>query len=370
MASNNTIKDITLKRKSKLGFNHISSDEYRPILEFARGETVESIHYGAFAIVDSHGKLLASHGSSELITYLRSSAKPFQALPFIENGGAKHWSFTTKEIAITCASHSGTNDHAETLADMQAKIGIDQSYLQCGVHRPTDADTAKTMLLNGEDPTPNRHNCSGKHTGMLAYCQMKNISTQDYLDPQHPMQQEILHTFCEMCDLEPKRVPLGTDGCSAPVFATPLWNTALGFARLVDPWELSPQRASACEEITTAMTSYPEMIAGPGKFDTRLMAATGGKIVTKGGAEGYQAIGIKPGVLGTDSPGIGIAIKISDGDLKSRARPAVSLGILAQLGALTSAEAESLADLGPKCSIYNWRKILVGKTRPLFKLEI
>ena len=163
---------------------------------------------------------------------------------------------------------------------------------------------------------------------------------------------------------------LGTDGCSAPNFAIPLRNAAWGFARLVDPWELIPQRAAACEKITAAMTSHPEMIAGPGKFDTRLMAATGGKIISKGGAEGYQAIGIKPGVLGSDSPGIGIAIKISDGDLRGRARPAVALEILIKMGALTTLEAESLADLGPNFSIYNWRKILVGEARPIFELNL
>ncbi len=253
---------------------------------------------------------------------------------------------------------------------MQAKIGITQNNLQCGVHRPTDSETAKMMLLKGEDPTPNRHNCSGKHTGMLAYAQMKDQPIQDYLDPQHPLQQEILLTFCEMCDLEIEGVALGTDGCSAPNFATPMWNAAVGFARLVDPWELTPKRAAACEQITAAMTSYPEMIAGPGKFDTRLMAATGGKIVSKGGAEGYQAIGIKPGVLGSDSPGIGIAIKISDGDVTGRARPLVALEILTKLGVLTTTEAESLADLGPKISLINWRKILVGAARPLFEINL
>jgi len=200
----------------------MSSNEYRPILEFTRGKIVESIHYGAFVIMDSRGQSLASHGSPETITYLRSSAKPFQALPLIESGGAKYWAFTPKEIAITCASHSGTDDHAETLAGMQKKIGIIQNHLQCGIHRPTDADTANAMLLNGEEPTPNRHNCSGKHTGMLAYAKMKDQSLQDYLNPQHPLQKEILHTFCQMCDLEPEGIAFGIDGCSAPNFATPL----------------------------------------------------------------------------------------------------------------------------------------------------
>jgi len=346
------------------------STPYLPIQELTRGETVESTHYGAFAIIDSHNQQLASYGDPNLVTFLRSSAKPFQALPFIESGGAQFWSFTEREVAITCASHSGTDDHANTLKNMQAKIGITEQKLHCGVHTPTDKATAEALLLNGTEPTPNRHNCSGKHTGMLAFAQMQQATLENYLDPQHPIQQKILKTFCEMCDLKPKQVALGIDGCSAPNFAIPLHNAALGFARLVDPWELSPQRAAACKQITAAMTHYPEMVAGPGKFDTLLMAATSGKIVSKGGAEGYQAIGIKPGVLGPDSPGVGIALKIADGDSKGRARPAVILAILQQLGALTPAETESLAELGPKFPIYNWRKILVGQAQTVFELDL
>ena len=343
---------------------------YLPIQFLTRGETLESIHYGAFAIVDSHNQLLASYGDPELVTFMRSSAKPFQALPFIENGGADYWGFSEREVAITCASHAGTDNHFHTLKGMQAKIGVTQADLQCGVHLPTDNATAKTLIRQDLEPTPNRHNCSGKHTGMLAFAQMIHAPLESYLDPQHPIQKQILQTFSEMCRLEPEKVALGTDGCSAPNFAIPLRNAALGFARLVDPWELAPQRAAACQRITAAMTHYPEMIAGPGKFDTVLMTATAGKIVSKGGAEGYQAIGIRPGVLGPDTPGVGITLKIADGDLKDRARPAVTLAILQQLGVLTPAEAESLAEWGPNFPIYNWRKILVGEAKTVFELDL
>jgi len=347
----------------------MAATPYLPILNLTRGETIESIHYGAFAIVDSRARLLAAHGSPNAITYLRSSSKPFQALPLVESGGAKHWGFTPKEIAITCASHAGTDGHAQTLAGMQAKVGITQNHLQCGVHTPIDADTARALLLKGENPTPNRHNCSGKHTGMLAFAQGNDLSLENYLDPEHPLQQKILRTFCEMCKLEPEQVALGTDGCSAPNFPVPLYNAALGFARLVDPWELPPKRAVACEQITDAMTNHPEMVAGPGKFDSRLMAVAGDHIVSKGGAEGYQAIGIKPRIIKPDSPGIGIAIKISDGDPHGRARPAVALQILTQLGALTPSEVQSLADLGPGFLIHNWRKILVGQASTTFDIN-
>ena len=112
----------------------MASNPYQSILTLKRADTIESIHYGAFAVVDSNGRLIASHGDPDSITYLRSSSKPFQALPLVESGGTTYWSFTTKEIAITCASHAGTDDHAQTLFDMQAKIGISQNHLQCGIH--------------------------------------------------------------------------------------------------------------------------------------------------------------------------------------------------------------------------------------------
>jgi L-asparaginase II len=342
--------------------------EYSPILTLTRGKTIESVHYGAFVIVDSNGNLISSHGSPKTITFLRSSSKPFQAIPLVESGAARQWGFTQNEIAITCASHAGTENHFQTLTDMQAKIGIDQNDLQCGIHPPIDLDTAKNLIRQGLEPTQNRHNCSGKHTGMLAYAKAKNLSLEDYLSPKHPLQQRITQTVGEMCNLKPEEIQFGIDGCSAPNFAIPLENSALGFSRLIDPWNLTNKRADACNQITDAMINHPLMVAGPGQFDTRLMTSAGGRIISKGGAEGFQAIGIKPGVLGPESPGVGIAIKISDGDPHGRARAAVALQIIIQLGALNSSEAQSLEDLGPNFQIRNWRQILVGKASPTFHL--
>ena len=159
---------------------------------------------------------------------------------------------------------------------------------------------------------------------------------------------------------------LGIDGCSAPNFASPLYNAALGYARLCDPFGLSAERAAACKTITTAMASNPDMVAGPQRFDTRLMEVTGGRIVVKGGAEGYQGLGLLPGALGPDSPGIGIAVKISDGDPSNRARQAVALQLLKNLGAISEAELAQLAEFGPVYNIHNFRKLVVGQARPTF----
>ena len=342
---------------------------YPPIFELTRGAIRESVHFGSIAVVNSQGKLLASHGDPSTTTFLRSSAKPFQALPLIENGGQKYWGLSKKEIAIICASHTGTDDHVATIQSIQKKINVADSDLLCGSHPPIDPDTAYKLRQNDEEPTQNRHNCSGKHTGMLALARLLKHPLTEYINPQHPIQIQILQTFCEMCNMDSQNVIFGTDGCSAPNFAIPLQNAALGFARLCDPVpHLKPGRAAACQVITDAMTSHPDMVSGPDRFDTRIMEVGQGKIISKGGAEGYQCLGILPGILTPDAPGIGIAIKISDGDLKNRARPAVAIEILRQLGALDQSQLDELAEFGPRFKITNWRKINVGQSRPLFSL--
>jgi L-asparaginase II len=180
-----------------------------------------------------------------------------------------------------------------------------------------------------------------------------------------------------MCGLPVEQIELGTDGCSAPNFALPLYNAALGMARLCDPRELPPSRASACRKVTSAMTMHPEMISAYGEFDEQLMRLGEGKIVCKRGAEGYQIIGILPGVLSPESPGIGIALKVADGDPSrtaidlthsTRVRPAVTLEILLQLGVLSSEQGQALATFGPVKPIKNHRGIVTGESRPVFTL--
>lgn len=351
---------------------------YRPIFELTRGRVVESIHFGAAAVVNSSGRLLAWYGEPRVVTFMRSSAKPLQALPFIEHGGDNVFHLTSKEIAIICGSHAGTDEQVAVVQGIQAKVGVQESDLLCGVHPTYHVPTAEAMKARGEVPTPNRHNCSGKHTGMLAHARMRGLPIADYINPEHPIQQTVLETISEMCGISKSQVEIGIDGCSAPNFAMPLYNAALGFAHLCDPRGLSVERTAACRRITSAMMAHPDMVGGPGSFDTRLMEVCSGKIISKGGAEGYLAMGIMAGALGADSPGIGIALKIADGDLSirrpngetyNRVRPAVGLEMLKQLGAISEKELEALAEYGPVKPVTNWRKLIVGESRPAFLLE-
>jgi L-asparaginase II len=349
----------------------------QPLFEVTRGNIVESVHYGSIAVVDANGKLISSYGDPKAVAFLRSSAKPFQALPFVERGGVEYFGFTPRELSISCASHEGSDMHVQTVRGIQEKIGVEESALQCGIHMPGDVEAFKSLIVHHKQPTQNQNNCSGKHTAMLAHAKMRGFPLENYLDINHPIQQEILTSFAEMCQLPLKEVELGTDGCSAPNFAVPLYNAALAMARLCDPRELSNERASACRKITSAMTTHPEMVSGYGEFDEQLMRAGEGRIVCKRGAEGYQIIGLLPGVLTPDSPGIGITLKVSDGDASStsldlvhttRVRPAAALEILSQLGALSSQQKQALASFGPVLPVRNHRGIITGQSRPVFEL--
>ena len=354
-----------------------NSIPFQPLVEVTRGTIVESIHLGSIAVVDSNGTLIASYGDPQAVAFLRSSAKPFQAIPFVERGGVEHFGYTARELAITCASHEGSAMHVKTVAELQKKTGIEEHYLQCGVHMPGDADEFKSLITNKRQLTQNHNNCSGKHTSMLAYAKMRGLPLENYLDPDHPIQQDILATFAEMCLIPSDQISSGIDGCSAPNFAIPLFNSAHAMARMCDPRERTTARAAACGKITGAMMTHPEMVSGYGEFDCELMKAGEGKIVCKRGAEGFQIVGLLPGAIKNGSPGIGIAFKVVDGDasqrdvnlhMSNRVRPAVALEILRQLRALSPKQEQALAGFGPVKPIKNHRGIITGQLRPVFEL--
>jgi len=338
-----------------------------PVVEVTRGRVVESLHLGCAAVVDSNGRLLASCGDPETVTFMRSAAKPFQALPLYEMGGAERFGLSEREVALTCASHSGTDEQFEAVKTMLRKVGADEADLMCGTCPPYHKPTAQALLLRGEKPSPARHECSGKHTGMLAQAKMRGIQLKDYLAPAQPVQRIILETFAEMCSVPLQQVELGVDGCSAPNFAVPLRSAALAFARLADPGGLAQKRAEALTLIWRSMTANADMVAGPERFDTLFMPVMRGKVLSKSGAEGFEGLAVAPGVISPGSPALGIALKVSDGDLSLRAVAVFAIELLCQLGVLNSSELEELHGFRSH-AIFNWRGIEVGQIRPAFEL--
>jgi L-asparaginase II len=346
-----------------------------PILELTRGEVVEAVHRGSIAVVASDGNLLRSYGDPHTVAFLRSSAKPFQVLPFVENGGVEHYGYTPAELALSCASHETSQMHLDAVQALQQKTGVEENQLQCGPHLPGDAKKLREVIQKNIVPTPNFNNCSGKHTSMLAFAKMRGHSLEDYLDFGHPIQREILRTLAEMCEMPAENIHPGIDGCSAPNYAMPLFNAALGMARLCDPRDLPSARAAACKKITDAMTTHPEMVSNFSEFDCELMKTGEGKIVTKRGAEGYQILGVMPGIV--HERGVGIAFKVEDGDkssmgndlkIHSRVRPPVALEILRQFGALSESQLGALLSFGPEKTIQNYAGLVTGKMRPVFEL--
>lgn len=342
----------------------------QPLLEIIRGSIVESAHYGSIAVVDAQGNLLKSYGDPYMVAFLRSSAKQFQALPFVEHGGVEHYNYTKRELSLSCASHEGARIHLEAVKALQEKTGIKESDLQCGGHLPDDPEMLREYISRNIKPSANDNNCSGKHTTMLAHAKMRGLPLDTYLDINHVIQQEILACIADMCRIEKEKIELGTDGCSAPNFAMPLFHAALGMARMCNPRELSPERAAACGKIIEAMIAHPEMASGMREFDRMLITAGNGNIITKRGAEGYQIIGLI-------QQGIGIALKVEDGDpsrmsdnLEStaRVRPAVTIEILRQLGVLNQDQLKILEPFGPEKTLRNYAGLVTGKSRPAFTL--
>lgn len=345
------------------------ADHYQPVYALSRGGHLESVHWGAIAVVDASGSLLASLGDADWPIFPRSSLKPFQAMPMLQSGAAQTFAFTPAEIALACASHSGTQMHVQAVAGMLKKIGRTEADLLCGAHPPYHPESAQDLLRSGQQPTALHHNCSGKHTAMLAFSLQQGWDLADYTAPQHPSQLAARQSFARWAALDPKDLIEGVDGCSAANFAAPLRSTALAYARLMDPGAMDAEEQGLARNLRAAMQAHPEMVAGPGRFDTVLMQATEGRILSKGGAEGFQAIGIAAGALASGSPALGLALKIADGDARGWARRAVTIEALRQLGALQPNELQALAAWGPQRAIRNQADLEVGQARPLFDLE-
>ena len=338
-----------------------------PLVEVWRGGVVESRHRGHVAAVDGSGRLVASLGEPETVTYLRSSAKPHQAIPLVASGAADRFALTPPEIAVACGSHSGEPSHELTVAGMLKKIGLDKSALKCGVHEPFDRETAQEMRRRNVQPRVLQNNCSGKHAGMLALATHLGAPAEAYDHPDHPVQRLILETVARFSGLGVGQIARGTDGCGVPVFGMPVRAMALMYARLVAPDKgLDDGSSLASARVVAAMTASPEMVGGTReRLDTELMRATGGHVISKVGAEGVYTVGVLPSARWPR--GLGLALKIEDGEDR-RARPTVVIESLRQLGALG---ADALEALRPYASfpVRNHRGDHVGDVRAAFELE-
>jgi len=304
-------------------------------VEVTRGPMVESRHRAAFAVSDTDGKILLSAGDFEQPVYPRSAIKPLQALALLESGAAEAFGLGDAEIAVACASHNGEQRHVETVTAWLDRIGCGIEDLECGSHMPyREADTM-ALLREGKTATAAHNNCSGKHTGFLSVARHLGHPTKGYIRYEHPVQQQILGILETMTGLDLGDAPWGVDGCGIPTLGIPLGNLALAMARFADPSDQPDRRQAACARIRQALTAEPFMIAGTGRFCTKVIDATGGKALIKTGAEGVFCGAIP-------QTGIGIALKVDDG--ATRAAECVMGRLLQKLGVLGEAETAKLGD--------------------------
>ncbi|MGQ4650407.1 asparaginase [Lyngbya aestuarii] len=290
---------------------------------------VESTHQVQAVVCDERGRVLSFAGSPETSSFVRSALKPFQALAITTTGTLERYDLKDRDLAIICSSHQGDIEQARQVFNVLWRCDIEPSALQCPI--PAGKES------------PLQDNCSGKHAGMLAVCQQRQWSLTTYLQYNHPVQQLILNQVAELMGMPGEELIRAHDDCGAPTYFMQLRQIASLYAQLASGSNL------AMERVVRAMTHYPELVAGVGQFDTELMRQAPGELVSKSGAEGVQCIG-------RIGEGMGMAIKVIDGS--KRAKYAVAIQLLKQMGWISPSIAETLAENFMKLSEFKRLEVI------------
>ncbi len=334
----------------------MSTLPWTPLIHTERAGLTECVHFGAVAVADTQGRLLAHAGDAQQLVFTRSTLKPFQALPFMQAGGAERFGLDDAQLALLCASHNGEARHVAQVDRLLAAAGQDYKRLQCGCHVPYFKELG---VAGPQGPYDERHhNCSGKHAGFLAHCVQQGWPLESYLDAAHPLQQAIAGDVAAVLGVDVGQMHRGTDGCSAPNYAVPLVKLAQGFARLASGAR-DAQFGGSLEALSRAMRAHPDLVSGTGRNDEAFMRIGRGDWVTKVGADGVQAIG-------SVSRGVGLALKIADGS--KPALFAATVEVLDQLGWLDAAQREALRPWRA-AEILSVRGAPVGTRTPVLQLQ-
>ncbi|AZN40018.1 asparaginase [Paenibacillus albus] len=299
-----------------------------PLVLTTRGDFVENVHSGHAAVVTADGRLVAHAGDANVRNFLRSTAKPIQALPSVMGGVIETYELGDDAIALMCASHQGTPAHIAVLEQMLAQTGVLEEQLVFAAALPANAKARDAVLASGGSPRKLYHVCAGKHIGMLALCKLRGWPMETYTQPEHPLQQELLRIVAAIADVQPAAVETAIDGCGLPVFALPLWRLALIYARFA-AWgsdeaaaaqpAASGEAASgsaaevglaaigaAAKRIAAAMASHPALVEGPDRLASVMLDCGDGNVVAKSGAQGVFVFALRRERLA-------VAIKLADG---------------------------------------------------------
>jgi len=332
-------------------------------VEIVRKNIVEATHLVHAVALDESGRQIAVFGNADLVTYWRSTAKPFQAMAVILSGAASAFNLSARELAIACGSHIGTREHVNVVREMLAKADLTESHLQCGIHEPYDPEERNRLAREGLKPSRLHSNCSGKHAAMLLAAKHLGAPLETYRQPDHPVQQIIAQVLVAATGEPNLPETVIADGCGAPIWASSLRSIALAFHRFVkqtlpdlDTSLLLKLSANeAAKRLVEAMAQHPEMVSGKGMWNTRLIQATSGRFIGKSGAEGLFA--------GAFRDGRAIAVKVQDGN--HRATPPAVMALLQHLGWLSESELEALSEFR-NTVIKNLRSEEVGFMRVMF----
>jgi L-asparaginase II len=324
------------------------------LVEVTRGEHVESRHRGAIAVVDAAGATVLQIGDVTRSVYPRSAVKALQALPLVASGAAEKYGLTGAEIALACASHSGEAEHAAAAASVLAKLGRDVGCLECGSHWPMDQKAARDLAAAGGEPSALHNNCSGKHSGFVCLACAMDVDPTGYVRPDHKVQDTVRRALSEVTGAAHSVENHGVDGCSIPSYPVPLTALALGFARFGTGAQMSSDFALAASRIRAAVAENPFMVAGTGRFDTRMMKVLGIRVFMKTGAEGVYCAALP-------ELGYGVALKCDDG--AGRASEVMMASIIARFLPLEGTDAASVEEARSP-ALTNWNGIAVGRLRP------
>ncbi|MCB1477942.1 MAG: asparaginase [Tepidamorphaceae bacterium] len=328
------------------------------LVEYVRGDLTESRHHGSIAIAHADGGMLFEVGATEAPVYPRSSVKLLQAMPLVESGGADRFEFSDYELALCCASHSGEPRHVETARGILKRIGLGADNLACGVQWPSGEEDIAAMGKAGETPTRAHNNCSGKHSGMLAFAMHAGFDPVGYEHRDHPVQKAIQEVMTDVFGIDMADAPCGLDGCSLPTLAVPLKNLARGFARLTGDGGIAVERRAAADRLMKTCMREPHAVGGTGKFDTEVMRAFGGRVFLKYGAEAVQVI-VFPKLK------IAAAVKIGDGAV--RATEVVAAAIISRF-AVETAEDHEFMEQRERPAVLSRTGAVAGHLQPVAPL--
>ena len=333
------------------------------LVQALRGGVEESAHRGAMAIVDADGAVHTSLGDIDRPIFPRSAVKALQALPLVASGAADQFGLSDEALALACASHGGEKAHTDTAAGVLTRLGLDDGALECGAHWPGFEGASRALARSHKSPSALHNNCSGKHSGFVCLgCLMAASGGREpaefvrgYVKAEHPVMREISAALQAATGHDLARAPMGIDGCSIPTFGIPLRALALGFARLATGHGLAPANATAARRLRQAVAKAPFMVAGSGRFDTRVMTHFGERVFCKVGAEGVYCAALP-------TRGLGVAIKVDDGNT-SRAAEIVMAAVIEALVRRDDADAVALEGL-TRVVLKNWNGIEVGALQP------